>query len=182
MLRIAAAVIGMAVVACTVPVHEALFPWMPEVEKEWARYGRKLFASVPVDQPHATLVFTDECPSTCYGVVWVLIDGQRADPKRGTTTLFRVPPGGHCVRVEALFAPRLQARVGKHQRWVSARSQDEMHLFVGHDGAVRYRYAEGQVSMDDRTAANAFYDSVNEANPDAAYANCLRHVSERRSQ
>ncbi len=161
--------------------------WVPAVQQEWESFGKEYFQSVATNRPHATLALRDSSIRTGAGLfdIWLLIDGALVKGWANAGDL-RVLPGPHCIRVEMVSVPqRYQGTVGRFWPWVTAGSKDEVR-FSGDSKAgftAKYQHINMAMKMDDLINPKQLEFARNQPkSPDAAYAYCLDHIRERRSQ
>jgi hypothetical protein len=165
--------------------QEVKSEWVPDVQKEWQRYGGKYFESVPADQPHATLLLKDSANRAGVGSfdIRVLIDGELVKDWIKSSPL-RVSTGPHCIRVEMVAIPqRYQGTLGRYWPWLTAGSEDEMDLIGDSKVGFTVKYKRVRLSLNLQDLINPEemkFSSDRPKDPEAAYTYCLKYVHDRR--
>ena len=157
--------------------------WIPDVQKEWERFGAKEFQPVASDRPHATIVFRDVADRTGTGAfdIWVLVDGQRVKDWTASSPL-RVAPGAHCIRIEMVSIPaRYQGTLGKYWPWLPADWEHTAQLTREAPGPYRIDYRPTRLDVKGLLDADEDrFKRDRPSDPEAAYAYCLKYVTEGR--
>jgi hypothetical protein len=156
--------------------------WIPSVQTEWEKYGRKEFQPVAADKPHAMLVFKDVADRTGSGPfdIWVLVDGQRVVNWTASSPL-RVAPGAHCIRIDMVSIPaRYEGALGKYWPWLPEGFEHTAQL-TREAGAykVDYRPTRLRVGRDLINDEQLKFSRDLPSDGEQAYAYCLKYVTER---